>query len=276
MIKRRLSQRLVSPRRFERAAATQLLGFWRMRGADPSIVRPVVVANGVPKAGTHLLEAALRPLAMDLGRFVSDYGSSRRVERQSDEVLLRSLRSARGGELVRAHLGWSDSLADWIRAGSGVTRHVLIIRDPRAIAVSECHYVRELNTHHRAHKSLAARSPADALLATIQGFSDQGFEQAPLVDRLQRFSEWLNCDGEVVQVVRFEDLIGMSVGERSNVLAELLGLKLSDSGEVAPLVAHTFRRGSPDAWREEWTDVVDSSFSRSGGPELLTRWGYAE
>ena len=189
-----------------------------MRGADPSIVRPVVVANGVPKAGTHLLGvAALRPLAMDLGRFVSDYGSSRRVERQSDEVLLRSLRSARGGSLsVRILVERLPCRLDPGRVGGDPSCANHPSTQEQSLFLNATTFGSSILITERTR---ACSEVAGGCASCDNSGLDQGFEQAPLADRLQRFSEWLNCDGEVVQVVRFEDLIGMSVGERSNVLA---------------------------------------------------------
>jgi hypothetical protein len=246
--------------------------------------RPAVLANSVPKAGTHLL---LKSLSL----FPSLSMSGVHVDMRLDpHALKRTLRTVRSGCVVTAHLGGFKRYVRAVKASGFKT--FLIIRDPRDVAVSAVPYILR-TTHHHLHEYFRSSLPDDheRLMAVIRGVPQCVDEHRRVGRRdiaeyyrifMLWFGERVNC------VVRFESLVGPRGGGAHALqiveierMAAHLGIDLSD-GETAqiadaifdPRVA-TFRQGCIGDWRNHFTEEHKIAFKQVAG-RLLIELGYEE
>ena len=113
----------------------------RLRANDPG---PKILANSIPKAGTHLLTRCLTLLPG-----ITDSGLRLRG-RVQDERLQARLRLVGGGCFLPAHIFYTQH-REQILSDLGF-RMVLIIRDPRDIVVSHYHYVTYGSRRHQLRK----------------------------------------------------------------------------------------------------------------------------
>jgi hypothetical protein len=244
---------------------------------------PRVVANSFPKAGTNLLLRCLY-LMYPLRRRLM------RTLRSTDlSELMAPLERLSKGQIAAAHLTYSTELAQtFVRLG---LRHVLMMRDPRDVAVSDYHYKTYQDRTHPLHGYYAngLKSDDERLLASIRGFTrdDRQHRRAmpTLAARLQTFLDW-NQD-KACLLVRFEDLVGDAGGgddERQldalRRIDEHLGLAQSEADlrRVAAKVyssgSRTFRRGQAGTWRDHWTAAHDDAALRTGLPAVIEALGY--
>ncbi len=238
--------------------------------------RPRVVCVSIPKAGTHLLERVVcqvpgqyRPLLPTLNADnVERFGGIERV--------LGKLRP--GGVLV-SHLHWSDRNEAAI--GSARAKCVFLIRDPRAVVVSQAAFIPSRPGHPQHAIFAALPGLRERVLLAIRGNPETGF--LSVAERLSAFSGWL---GGAAHVVRFEDLVGDRGGgsdeRQRRAVQALLGyveVSIGTSALDAILaslfssVSPTFRRGSIDSWREIFDDDLAREFERAAGPES-SLYGY--
>jgi len=299
-----------------------------------------VVANSVPKGGTHLLDRLLvllgfglvdfggiRPHLVEDGRFSSARGRlktslglrmpenvmgigphlveggrfprvrgilrDRRPEKVTVGVdfprgidrlwLGRRLAKVPEGSFVTAHCVHTPQLAS-LFAEEGM-KTVCIIRDPRDVAVSSMHYIKQQRGHfaHEAYTSL----PSDhaRLLLSIRGGELAGHRLRSLGERYRQFSGWGQDPNTVV--VRFEDLVGPKGGGSAAVqrrtverVAAHLDLGLDEQGVVSVTenlfgVGRTFRKGQIGGWRDEFSQEHERAAREVAGA-LLVELGYEE
>ena len=112
---------------------------------------PPVVANSMPKSGTHLLAGLLTvlPRMRFNGRYAAYDYADRSEGRLGD--LERQLRKLRRGHFMGAHLVHERRVEDLVR-NSGATM-VTILRDTRAVVVSGANYV--IDAEHMPGRDLA-------------------------------------------------------------------------------------------------------------------------
>lgn len=248
--------------------------WWRHRDRDG--VR--TLANGIPKAGSHLLKRCLdlsgQLEGLDLG--VGLYGLEGRRGLRARERMMRRLG---GGTYVLAHLPYSAE-AESILDELGY-RHVLIVRDPRDIAISRYRF--ETSFEHLPLHELFAGLPDDgARLATSIG----GHAGSGLGDIGTRMRSYLGWRGKACSVVRYEKLVGpRGGGSRAEQIEEIdrlfryLGLPLSreDAGSIAGELydpeAPTFRTGKIGDWRAHFKPAHVDLFKKVAG-EVLVDLGY--
>src|SRR5215208_628885 len=178
-----------------------------------------VVANSIPKSGTHLLDRLLVLLGFEMieggirphlvsGRFrpvrrlLRGRGEKVTVGVVSPQQVSRRWLAGRlarvpEGGFVNAHCLYTPELADLFR-WEGMTV-VCILRDPRDVAVSQMHHIKQRKQHF-AHEEYMA-------LSSDRGGKLGGREIQPLGRRYGRFLSW-GREGDAV-VVRFEDLVGV-------------------------------------------------------------------
>ena len=298
-----------------------------------------VVANSVPKSGTHLLDRVLLLLGfglVDLGgvgpRLVEGdrfavarrrLGTSLGIMRKPENVmgigahlveggrlppvrkllrgrgpekvtvgvdfpqqlsrrwLARRLGRVAGGQFVTAHCVHTPELADLFREEG--MRTVCILRDPRDVAVSQLHYIKQLKRHPIHEGFVALPSDSERLLLSIRGGVLDGRELLSLDERYRRFSGWASEEGAVV--VKFEDLVGPRGGGSAEAqrravgrVAEHLGLE-ADEGTLRRVeenifgAGQTFRKGRIGGWREEFSAEHVRAAEEVAGP-LLAELGY--
>ena len=264
-----------------------------------------VVANSVPKSGTHLLARLLVLLGLEQTRsgggirsnLVSGpYTPLKRLLRARGETvtigvvypqqvsrrwLARRLERVKEGEFVTAHCVHTPALAALFRAAG--MRTVCILRDPRAVAVSQMHYIKRLKTHPVHDAFVRLPSDADRLMFTIRGGELGGRRMLSIDERYRRFSGW-SSEPEAV-MVRFEDLVGTPGGGSEAAQRAAVGLVAAHLGLAADEATlsrvggsifgagQTSRKGTIGGWREEFAAEHERAAEEVAGP-LLAELGY--
>ncbi len=236
---------------------------------------PRVLANSIPKSGTHLLTRALYRCP----RLHSPAGRVLRGWEQVEPATLARLEHLARGQFVAAHLPAHDTLLALARRID--LRVIVLIRDPRDIMVSYGHYVATMDTTHPAHPHFRALSGRDRLLTMIAGVPGV---VSPMREVLERYAGWLTC--EQALVLRFEELVGVhgggDDGARDAALARMLEFLDLDAGpERVRQVASgmistrslTYRKAGIGQWRGQFDADLCEAFERAAG-DLARRFGY--
>lgn len=258
----------------------------RLTPAPPG---PKVIANSMPKSGTHLLAALLDQIEgmRFAGRMVAfdaaDAHEPERPLRRLDKEL-RRLRSSHyiGGHLVR------DPGVE-ARLHRAVTeddvRLLTIMRDPRAIVVSGAHYV--LNAPQLRGREDALRifpDYASIVRAMVQGHGEPGdpLYFPEIGARYASYAAW--ADFAPGLLITFERLIGARGGGSDEDQRDELGRILDYLGydaERAERIAGrlfsenaiTFRSGRVDSWADDLpADLAAEILERCREP--MRRLGY--
>jgi hypothetical protein len=219
-----------------------------------------VLANSVPKAGTHLLQRCL----LALPGLVD--GSTHVDISQAHEEIRGRLAALPPGGVATGHLIHEAPYVDLVQA-SGVA-HLLIVRDPRDVVVSYAEYAARAE-HHYLHAYFRALEPAARLMAVIEGVpGDVPWDQVALRDigaAFRQFTSWRAQPG--LLLVRFEDLVGAAGGGDARVqagtitaIAAHVGLGALDDQTLSNVAqatfdpgSPTFRRGGIGEWRERFS-----------------------
>src|SRR5215210_7766410 len=190
-----------------------------------------IVANSIPKSGTHLLDRLLVLLGfglVDLGgtgphlvgggrspgpQVVEGAGEKVTVGVVSPQLisrrwLARRLSKVPDGCFVNAHCIYTPELADLVRKQG--MRTVYILRDLRDVAVSQMHYIKQLENHFAHQGYMALPSDHERLLVSIRGGELGGRKLQSLDERYRQFLRWEREGGAAV--VKFEDLVGTKGG----------------------------------------------------------------
>jgi len=247
-----------------------------------SLHSPKVIANSMPKAGTHLLTRVLELLPV----FVPRWTYHALVNK--DTKLYQKIFKIRQGQYVSGHLTWNQELIDVLNEANIKT--LFIIRDLRDIAFSNAYYINR-NKSHRLHtyfKSL--NSDDERLMASIVGVSEKlledGLRSPSLGENAAGFMPWL--DEKNCLPVCFEDLIGSSGDgqdhkqvETIRAIANYLNLDHSEEQiiQIAKNVfykkSRTFRKGTIGDWRNHFTNEHKQAFKDVCG-DILIKMGYAD
>lgn len=263
---------------------------------------PRVLANGIPKAGTHLLvrciellpgmvreelelyELRLRERLGEVepagGKAVVQVsiGGRRFVEQDALRTLLKRLRP---GEFTGGHMPYSQEF-DALLGELGF-RTLLIIRDPRDMVVSRVFHIFS-RPHNPAHDYFAhtLKSDDDRLLAIIRGTGSR--LGGGIRERLEVFLPWLRKS--LNYTTRFELLVGPQGGgsadaQRAEVkrIAEHVGFHLPPA-QIESLASNlfwedspTFRQGKIGSWREHFKEEHKAAFKQVAG-QMLIELGY--
>lgn len=246
---------------------------------------PPIFANSFPKSGTHLLMQLAEglPHRMNYGTFLSSMISSFQFREAPVEWMCGELQGMLAGEVARGHLFY-DPASDACIARQNVV-HYFIYRDPRAVVVSEAHYLREMNRWHRlAPYFRNLDSIEEAITFAIRGFETPpaGIDYPNIAARFARYRGWLensNCFA-----VKYEALCSEERPEVLQAMAEFYLSHASGRGRVAELAAsmaaqvqprksHTFRSGTKSGWKKEFTPEHRRLFDACAG-DLLIELGY--
>jgi hypothetical protein len=300
-----------------------------------------VVANSIPKSGTHLLDRLLTLLGfelMDLGgirphpaQAGKNLTSTRRrlrallgLRRPEDVMGIgshlvdggrfppaRRLLRTRGPEKVMTGVDfpreigrrWLERRLSRVPDGCFVTAHcvyspelatlfagermrvVCILRDPRDVAVSQMHYIKQKKRHPIHDAFMALPSDNERLLVSIRGGLLGKRTLLSLDERYRQFLGWQRDENSVL--VKFEDLVGPRGGgsaeaQRHTVerVARHLGVPLDEETVVSPSIeeglyglGRTFRKGQIGGWRSEFSEE-HAQAAREVAGLLLVELGY--
>jgi len=249
---------------------------------DEYLRSPPIVANSVPKSGTHLLTQIVGALVeWDYGTFWTSV-PSRPYRELPRGTMMRALSRTVPGELVSAHLHFDPDFHDALDRQNAV--HVFIYRDPRDIVVSEAHYLTNVNNWHGLHRTFRALgSVGERISLAITGTGPGHRQTYPDVgSRFRRYLGWLQEAG--VLAVRFEDLVGE---RRTETVQEIVRFYAKRSGRLAeehvllaralaaidPKRSFTFREGRSGGWRDVLSDAHKDQLKATAGA-LLIELGY--
>ena len=259
---------------------------------------PRVLANSMPKAGTHLAAALLQklPHMKFSGRHHTfaefELPSARPAEERQglweSEIdwkrLERALAAVNRGQYMTAHFGPLPRLTTALERLEYKT--ILMLRDPRDVAVSTVFYVTRLKRHRLYERfNSEITSFEDRLMASIVGLSSDSRRGLVSINRrISRYKRWLDVPG--VYACRFEDLIGPAGGgSQERQRAAIIGISAHVARPVGPDEADrlaaktwsasssTFRKGAIGDWRNHFTDEHKAAFKDIAG-DLLVELGY--
>lgn len=128
-----------------------------------------MIANSIPKSGTHLLTQALEvlPAIHDWGNFFASTPSFTMREIEALRMAQR-IRGLARNELVSGHMFYALEVHEAIKEKSAV--HYFIYRDPRDVLVSKVKYLTSMNRWHRLHRVFKRmRTDEERLLFSIRG-----------------------------------------------------------------------------------------------------------
>jgi len=256
-----------------------------------------IILNSIPKSGTHLAIKLLSGLpgvtrvrfqvsSMTAGLFAA--GSSNETvevgvaapKLVSLEKVRRHLRQVPAGAFVTAHVPYSLQLANTL--GDLGYRMVLLVRDPRDIAVSSAAYL-PTRARHALRDTFAGMDHVQQLMAAIEGIVSGEAELKDLRTRVASTYAW-RADPNTT-TIRFEDLVGPAGGgelaRQQGAIAQVadhLGVDLAED-DVKRLAAglfggtETFRSGQIGSWHASF----DASHLEVAGPlvgDLVRELGY--
>ncbi|MDO7867856.1 sulfotransferase domain-containing protein [Nocardioides jiangxiensis] len=256
----------------------------RVRPAPPG---PRVVANSIPKAGTHLVTALLDQLPgfRYSGRFVQLEASHFAHPETAASELQKNIRRVRTSSYMTTHLPALSPITDVLAASD--VRTVMAIRDPRALAVSAFNYLRTAE-HVGSRDEVLGMFPTDEALmdAIVHGYGEPGdpLSAPPIEVLFNAYAGWLDQPG--VLTVRFEDLVGSQGGGASDSQVEQVArildhIGVEDAGKVAPVYAErifntgamTFHSGTIDGWRGQLAPAHVAHIEEMCG-DAMARLGY--
>jgi hypothetical protein len=266
-----------------------------------------VIANGFPKSGTNLLATILDLLeyrqvkgAIASSLLHGKWSLARRFIWGSGDprdsvlvgvdfpVCIRASRLAgklqglHDREYISAHSRFSSHLYSlFTRAGAKV---ILVIRDPRDIAVSHAHYCAETP----AHPLFPFYQPLDfdqrLKFSLAGGGTPQGYYLEDVGQRIQGMDGWIK-QAEVL-TVKFEALVGARGGgdaelQKTEILriAGFLGLQVTEAHlasiqeKAFGTPGRTFRRGQIGSWKEHFKEEHIRLYTELAA-EITEKWGY--
>ncbi len=249
----------------------------RARASHPG---PRVVANSIPKAGTHLLTRCLH-----LFPDIEDSGLRIRG-RVRYKALKKRLNQVGGGCFIPLHLFFTPRREQLLTDLAFAM--VLITRDPRDIATSHFHYVahgarlHQLRGYYQALPDDSAR-----LMTSIQGIPQSEWrDRVRLSDINRRCRAFLDWADRGACVVQFEKLVGPLGGgtqeeQRGEIskVARHLNLELDPAtlnhiaSNVYSRKTSTFRKGTIGDWANHMAPEHKTAFNEVAG-QLLIDLGY--
>jgi len=243
---------------------------------------PILFANSLPKAGTHLLRRLLCLLP----------NTSSMWSYHFDEAIdgvgnYKQLFNPSHGQVITGHVPYSKSIMQVLDAHNYC--NFFMLRDPRDVVVSGAHYITNMDHTHRLSsyfKSLP--SDHERIMATIQGIDGNllkdGIRSKSIGEHLDGFLGWM--EEPSCLIVKFEDLIGSAGGgdesHQINIIKEIInhiGLILPEheikqiSSQVFSSKSKTFRSGQINGWKNRLSDEHKIAIKELAGGALI-KMGY--
>jgi hypothetical protein len=237
---------------------------------------PRVLANSIPKSGTHLLRNVLKQLPNIVPRWIYH------IDHQIPGFMLQ-INAIKGGQCVTAHLPWSPPLEKLLNRRNVKT--FLMVRDLRDICVSAAYYGTYRDKSHRLYpyyRSLP--SDNERLMASIAGIEGHqlpdGVRSKSWGEHAEGFLPWFNVHDCLV--VRFEDLVGESGGgsktrqlDTVKLIVNHLDMELSHAAlekiatNAFSINAKTYRKGQIGDWQNHFNSAHKQVFKKTAGKTLI-------
>lgn len=275
-----LRQRLKFIRwRFRRALAA------RRWGADQLNRSPIVLANAMPKSGSHLIYQVVQGLSR-LGPFVNPgFPPVNRDEfnaKLSDEYVLANLHRLHPGDTAYGYIKSRPPFTSLLTQPGWAM--LFVFRDPRDMILSHVFYATQMHPGHGMHGyyTQTLKTMEERIDAAIEGVTEQGSELSPIYEKYRGYLGWL--EQPAVLNLRFENLIH----DRQRTLETILeylesrGYVPSQSRpqqveslqeSIRPHKSGTFRKGGTGDWRAYFTESNKAHFKQLAG-DLLIVLGY--
>ncbi|OGO28924.1 MAG: hypothetical protein A2Z16_04955 [Chloroflexi bacterium RBG_16_54_18] len=257
----------------------------RRWGSEQLNASPAVLANAMPKSGSHLIYQVAQGLSQ-LGPFVNPgFPPVNRDEfndKLPDDQIVKNLMRLRPGDIaygyIQSRTPFNSLLTQLGRA------MIFVYRDPRDMIISHVFYATQMHTGHGMHAyyTKALGSMEERINAAIEGVEEPGSVLSPIAKKYQGYIGWL--DEVSVLCLRFEDLIL----KREKALGRILDYLESRGYKpyyprqqqleilqiaIKPQKSGTFRKGQTGGWHEHFTDANKIHFKDLTG-DLLHRLGY--
>lgn len=236
--------------------------------------KPPLIVNSLPKSGTHLLLQVTRalPEVRYFGRFIAEKPSLTEIKR-SPKLLAKKFSKILPSETVGAHITHSSELKEAMQKINAL--HLFIYRDPRAVILSEIHYLTHMNKWHRMHKEFKGLLSFSSRLDLALFGHDELYPDANC--RILGYAPWI-YDPEVI-AIRYEDLVGKNQNaelERIIKSWSIRGLKNVELSKIIsktslainPSRSHTFRAGGAEKWRTTISEVDMQRLTKYLTPSL--------
>lgn len=120
---------------------------------------------------------------------------------RSDEEIVRMAARLAPGEVVGAHLHYSEPISRALAEMNAL--HLLIIRDPAEVLLSEVHYLSSMNRFHRMAREFERLADDERIDLALGGASKLAERYPPFADRIAPYAGWL--DDPDVCLVRYEE-----------------------------------------------------------------------
>ena len=265
-------------------------------------MKPVLI-NSLPKSGTNLVASLLDLLGYQQKIYMGATGIkvkrnpiinkylSWKYRNHSKNMLTgvdmpemiaggkvkQALSMLKEGSYANIHVPFSEDFDQLVNELS--LRHIVVIRDPRAVVVSGLYYILK-NDKHPAHDDFKAVDKREGLSRLINDYQSETFSMLSLKERCQTVEAWRSRNSHFV---RFEDLIGPRGGgdearmvEAIEGIARVLDYDQYDMGQIKEElfgIRGTFRKGKIDSWKEDLSDAEIEGL-QNAIEEVLDMWGY--
>lgn len=229
-----------------------------LRRREGSVKTSSVLANSIPKSGTHLLTEVLE--AFGYKDFWGFYAStpSTSMREQSVTKGARAMRYLLQNEVFPAHMFYSTEAND--QAIDLQLPVIQLVRDPAAIFISELNYISSMNKWHRYHRLLAPlKTEEERFRKLLKGVDSSDFFFPSFSKRITPYIEWTRSPHALT--VSFESLRGDGCEAELNRISHYLS-RFNPSvseitiAEVAEKItatrtsSHTFTGLNPDRWKQ--------------------------
>ena len=242
---------------------------------------PRIIANSIPKGGTHLLTRCLS-LFPEL-TYTGTHYTRGQIEANELEFLLKKTGK---GRFTAAHLWWSKENLLLLKQYSFKT--ILMLRDPRDIVVSGVFFILKRKDHHLHEYFFKLPDMDSRIKSYITGVdaskSSKGIKLANIKDSFGNYTPWISEKFNLL--VLYEDLIGPKGGSRVDKQIEQVQrisnhLEQPLSPDEVIYVAQktfssksvTFRKGVSGAWSDFFNKGHIKQFNDLAG-QILIDFGY--
>lgn len=194
--------------------------------------------------------------------------------------LERYLASLNERQVLPAHCLYTDKLHSLVKIQN--FKIIQVLRDPRAIATSNAHYLATQKKHPMYNYYQTLPDFDSQLAFSITGGKiDDKLALNSIAERAMLIAPWV--EQQDILSIRFEDLIGAKGGgddiAQQNAILQILDFLGIDSSNLQNIqdnlfgTSATFRQGQIDSWRDSFKQMHLDSYNAIAA-DLTTSWGY--